>query len=55
MSIVTLRLPDVKRKSEIRPYSCPFCRGVMFQRWGQVSKPVKDSPNRRVVIYRYRC
>lgn len=55
MSIVTLRLPDVKRKSEIRPQSCPNCQGATFQRWGKVRKPVKDHLHRTVWVYRYRC
>ena len=38
MAIVTLRLPDVKRKTEIRPQKCPSCSGETFQRWGQVIK-----------------
>jgi transposase len=55
MSIVTLSLPDVKRKTEIRPRVCPYCEGKTFQRWGQVIKPVKDNRHRTVLVYRYRC
>lgn len=55
MSIVVLQLPDVKRKSEIRPQECPYCRAALFQRWGRVSKPVRDNRYRRVQVYRYRC
>ena len=55
MPIVTLRLPDVKRHSEIRPTTCPHCHGATFQRWGKVSKPVKDQRHRTVSVYRYRC
>jgi len=55
MAIVTLRLPDVKRKTTTRPQKCPYCSGETFQRWGQVSKPVKDNRHRRVQVYRYRC
>ena len=43
MSIVTLSLPDVNPKTEIRPKVCPYCSGETFQRWGRVSKPVKDN------------
>jgi len=55
MSIVVLKLPEVKRKTEVRPQSCPYCKGVTFQRWGKVRKPVRDNRYRRVQVYRYRC
>jgi transposase-like protein len=55
MSILVLKLPDVKRKTEIRPKECPYCRGETFQRWGGVKKPVKDLQARNVRVYRYRC
>jgi transposase-like protein len=55
MSIVVLRLPDVKGKSEERPEKCPYCKGEIFQRWGEVSKPVRDSQLRQVKVYRYYC
>lgn len=55
MSIVVLKLPDVKRKREERPRKCPYCEGETFQRWGQVKKPVKDVHVRNVKVYRYRC
>ena len=55
MSIVVLKLPAVKRKTEERPHKCPYCEGETFQRWGQVNKPVKDVRVRNVKVYRYRC
>lgn len=55
MSIVVLKLPDVKRKKEERPKHCPYCKGETFQRWGQVRKPVKDVHVRQVRVYRYKC
>ena len=55
MSIVVLQLPDVKRKTEIRPEKCPYCQGETFQRWGKVRKPVRDNRYRSVQVYRYRC
>ncbi len=39
MSILVLKLPDVKRKTEERPQECPYCQGETFQRWGETSKP----------------
>lgn len=55
MSIVVLKLPEVKRKTEERPHKCPYCEGETFQRWGQVNKRVKDVRVRNVKVYRYRC
>lgn len=55
MAIVTLRLPNVKRKTQTRPKKCRYCQGETFQRWGKVTKPVRDNHYRRVQVYRYRC
>lgn len=55
MSIVVLSLPEVKRKTEKRPQACCYCQGETFQRWGKVSKPVRDNRHRTVSVYRYRC
>ena len=55
MAIVVLKLPEVKRQRAERPRVCPYCEGDTFQRWGQVSKPVKDIRVRNVKVYRYRC
>lgn len=55
MSIVILQLPNVKRKSKVRPKSCPYCQGETFQSWGSVQKPVKDKQHRTVIVNRYMC
>lgn len=55
MSIVVLKLPNVKQRTKARPRQCPYCKGETFQRWGQVNKPVKDIRIRNVKVYRYRC
>lgn len=55
MSIVILRLPAVKRREGGRPKECPYCGGEVFQRWGEVKKPVRDTKARKVRVYRYRC
>jgi hypothetical protein len=55
MTILVLKLPEVKRKTEERPKRCPYCDGETFQRWGRVVKPVKDTCLRKVQVYRYRC
>ncbi len=55
MPTVTLRLPDVKEESDERPKKCPHCDGEIFQRWGAVKKPVKDTILHTVKVYRYHC
>lgn len=55
MSIVILRLPNVKSEKEERPTQCPYCHGDIFQRWGQVIKPIRDPHLSHVRVYRYRC
>lgn len=55
MTIVVLSLPEVKRKTEIRPKVCRYCQGATFQRWGKNIKPVRDNRHRTVTVYRYRC
>lgn len=55
MSIVVLRLPEVKRRTEERPKRCLYCGGGIFQRWGRVDKAVKDVQVKHVKVYRYRC
>ena len=55
MSIVTLRLPEVKYCQEVRPRKCPYCEGETFQRWGGVVKRVSDPHLGEVWVYRYRC
>jgi len=55
MSIVTLRLPEVKRETGTRPGKCPHCKGTIMQRWGKVKKPVRDPRMRNVSACRYHC
>ena len=55
MSIVVLQLPDVKSEKAERPQKCPYCAGEIFQRWGQVKKPIRDHKIQTVRMYRYRC
>jgi len=52
---IVLQLPEVKRKKEERPSSCPHCRGETFQSWGAVSRRLKDTKVRRVKIPRFKC
>ncbi len=55
MSIVTLSLPSVNPTTEYRPIICPYCSGETFQRWGRVSKTLKNHLCRTISVYRYRC
>lgn len=55
MSIVVLKLPDVKVIAESRPTRCPSCKGETFQRWGGQIRNVKDPHVQAVIVYRYRC
>lgn len=55
MSIVVLKLPDVKVKTETRPAYCPSCKGEILQRWGGQTRQVRDSQVSSVQVYRYRC
>ena len=55
MSIVTIKLADVKSQTNERPEKCPHCEGETFQRWGQVRKTIRDQKVKEVSIYRYRC
>jgi transposase-like protein len=55
MTIVVLKLPEVKPSNETRPQDCPYCSGETFQRWGGQRKAIKDNRLNEVVVYRYRC
>lgn len=55
MSIVVLKLPDVKAKAENRPRHCPSCKGDLLQRWGSRTRQVRDPHLRTVRVSRYRC
>lgn len=55
MSIVTLRLPEVKAIEPNRPTRCPYCPGETFQRWGGGVREVRDPEIKAVLVYRYRC
>jgi len=52
---IVLQLPAVKRKKLIRPSKCPYCKGETFQRWGLVSKQIKDTKVRSIKVSRFKC
>ena len=52
---IVLQLRTVKQNQIQRPTECPHCKGETFQRWGQVTKQVKDTKIRTAKLYRYRC
>ena len=55
MPVILIRLPEVSIHPSARPERCPYCGSQILQRWGRVTKPVKDWRDIVVVIYRYRC
>jgi transposase-like protein len=55
MSIVVLKLPDVKGYNESRPTYCPSCKGEIFQRWGGSLRKIRDHGVKEALVYRYRC
>jgi len=55
MPVILLRLTKATQPSQRRPSECPHCGSQILQRWGQVSKPVKDQDELTAVVYRYRC
>jgi transposase-like protein len=55
MSIVVLKLPNVKGIAEKRPHHCPSCKGEILQRWGGRERKIRDHQVKAVLVYRYRC
>lgn len=55
MPVILLRLTKTEYHQSERPSQCPYCGSQILQRWGQVTKPVKDPQDLTTVIYRYRC
>lgn len=57
MAIVRIQLPTVNLDpmSSGRPQRCPKCECQILQRWGIVSKPLRDTEWEEVQVYRYRC
>jgi len=52
---IVLQLPQVERKKLTRPSKCPYCKRGIFQRWGMVSRQIKDTKVRTVKVARYKC
>jgi transposase-like protein len=55
MPVIILRPRITNSNTEERPTQCPYCGNGVFQRWGQVTKPVKDMAGPDLDLYRYRC
>ncbi len=55
MAIITLRLTSVNSHPEDRPLRCRYCGHSVLQKWGTVTKPVRDSQIQQVVVHRYYC
>jgi transposase-like protein len=55
MAIVRIQLPTVNPSPVARAKQCPYCQSGLLQRWGAVSKPLRDTDFEAVQAYRYRC
>ncbi|MDE3087942.1 MAG: hypothetical protein KGJ80_00965 [Chloroflexota bacterium] len=55
MAIITLRLTPVNSHPEDRPTACRYCGHPILQKWGTVTKPVRDSQLQQVLVHRYSC
>lgn len=55
MPVVLLRRRKTNHQLISRPSKCPYCGSSLFQRWGEVTKPIRDKEGFDVTIYRYRC
>ena len=55
MSIVVLKLSDVKGVAEDRPTHCPSCKGDILRRWGGSVRKIRDQRVKVAIVYRYRC
>ena len=55
MPVILIRLPEANIQTNHRPRECPHCSSQIMQRWGRVTKPVRDKQDITAVIYRYRC
>lgn len=57
MAIVHVQMPTVNPDPVAvgRPRQCPKCGSEILHRWGQVSKPLRDTEFEVVAVYRYRC
>ncbi len=55
LSIIWLRLPDFEARPKSRARRCPHCGSYILQRWGRITKPVRDTHELEVEVHRYRC
>jgi DNA-directed RNA polymerase subunit RPC12/RpoP len=55
MPVILIQLPEVNYQHKSRPEQCPYCGSQILQRWGRVTKPIKDRQDTMAVFYRYRC
>lgn len=55
LPVIWLRLPEFKTEPNNRPRRCPHCGSYILQRWGRITKPVRDTHDLEVEVHRYRC
>ncbi len=55
LSVIWIRMPDVETRLDQRPGMCPRCGSAILQRWGVITKPVRDTHELEIEVHRYRC
>lgn len=55
MPVILIQLPEVDHQHKSRPQQCPYCGSQILQRWGRVTKPIKERQDTVAEFYRYRC
>jgi DNA-directed RNA polymerase subunit RPC12/RpoP len=55
MSVILLRFPALDAEPNQRPQACPYCGSQALQAWGSVSRDVRDTRTRTVMVLRFRC
>jgi DNA-directed RNA polymerase subunit RPC12/RpoP len=55
MPVILLSLTKARKQQYRRPEACPHCGSQLLQRWGRVTKTVKDHDDSVAHVYRYRC
>lgn len=55
MPVLLLKLPEVETAPNSRPRHCPYCGSQILQRWGRVTKTIRDTHHQVTEVHRYRC
>jgi DNA-directed RNA polymerase subunit RPC12/RpoP len=55
MPVLLMRISNIDPTPNDRPRHCPYCGSQILQRWGRVSKSVRDPHHETTEVHRYRC